>query len=442
MHVDYFGFRENPFPSTPDPRYIYPSATHREALATLQCSFISNRGFTALIATPGMGKTTLLRKFLDQIRATATSVFLFDIDPEFTARELTAYVLRDLGVQVPNSALEMRDVLKEVLISEARAGRKVVLVIDEAQNLSDAALEMVRLMSNFETAQMKLMQIVLAGQPQLDCTLSKPSLLQFRQRISFFCRIDPLSKVETKGYITERLRYSGYQGEPLFSDSALDMVARIAQGTPRIINTLCFNALSLCCALGKRQVDEDVVREVRNDQRLGLAPQSNTVAASDGVLLTQKQAPTEEEPTPPVSEVADLKPHRRGFHLRKALVTTAILSLVVVAAGMSIYRGPASTFSRRSIDRLSGMVHPDLTSTPARDTTIADGTVASPSVFVVARESIGTFMEEQLHRVQTLNPWLTNSNADEAGEKQHPTKSRPKRVTSRIHEAVAKGSAR
>jgi general secretion pathway protein A len=441
MHVDYFGFRENPFPSTPDPRCIYPSATHREALATLRCSYISNRGFTALIATPGMGKTTLLRRFLDQIRSTATSVFLFDIDPEFTARDLTAYVLRDLGAQVPDSTLEMRDAVKEVLISEARAGRKFVLVIDEAQNLSDAALEMVRLMSNFETAQTKLMQIVLAGQPQLDSTLSKPSLVQFRQRISFFCRLDPLSREETGGYIAERLRYSGYNGEPLFSEKALDLVAQTAQGTPRMINTLCFNALSLCCALGKRQIDEEMVREVRNDQRLGLAPPNETPVAARAFVSAPQQRSPEPKPVVREREVPATNRRHRRFSVWKAFFTTAALLFVGIGAAICINPATAGGFARSALDHIFVEAHADSTSAPAGDAAAPVRIAANASMGSVAREYLGNFMEDQLHRLQALNPWLTNANPVEAGKQQLQATPRTKRVTGRTHENNAKRSA-
>jgi len=229
-----------------------------------------------------MGKTTLLFRFLEQIRPTSRTVLLFDIDPEFKPRDLAAYVLRDLGLKVPDSALEVHDLLKEVLVAEAKANRKFVLVIDEAQNLSEAALEMVRLMSNFETSQTKLMQIVLAGQPQLAETLRKPSLLQFRQRISYFCRIEPLSKQETKAYIAERLKYADYKGKALFSDKALDLIADAFRKSGFRLDASMLDkagfefAFYRCVRLCQRFLDipsqhtpasEHVVRAMRMDER-------------------------------------------------------------------------------------------------------------------------------------------------------------------------------
>ena len=215
MLLQYFGFQEEPFGATPDPRCLYPSHTHREALASLKYGFHSNRGFTAMIAPPGMGKTTLLCRFLEDIRETARSVFLFDIDAECEPREFVGYILRDIGITPGNSSAEMHEQLSDALVKETRAGRKFVVVIDEAQNLSDAVLERVRLLTNFETSRGKLMQIVLSGQPQLSDKLMQPSLLQLRQRISTICRIEPLSAEETVAYIDYRLKQAGYEGEPL-----------------------------------------------------------------------------------------------------------------------------------------------------------------------------------------------------------------------------------
>jgi type II secretory pathway predicted ATPase ExeA len=248
MLLRYFGFQEDPFGSTPDPRYLYPSETHREAMASLKYGFFSNRGFTAMIAPPGMGKTTLLFRFLEDIRETSRSIFLFDIDPGCEPREFVGYILRDLGITPGNGSAEMHEQLSEALVRETRAGRKFVVVIDEAQNLSDAVLERVRLLTNFETTRGKLMQIVLSGQPQLSDKLMQPSLLQLRQRISTICRLEPLSAEETIAYIGYRLKQAGYGGEPLFANDALKLIAEASQGTPRTINNLCFNALSLCRA--------------------------------------------------------------------------------------------------------------------------------------------------------------------------------------------------
>ena len=217
-----------------------------------------------------------MRKF----RETARTAFLFDIDAECEPREFVGYILRDIGITPGQSSSEMHEQLSEALVRENRAGRKFVVVIDEAQNLSDAVLERVRLLTNFETSRGKLMQIVLSGQPQLSDKLLQPSLVQLRQRISTFCRIEPLSAEETVAYIDYRLKQAGYNGEPLFTEDALKLIAEASHGTPRTINNLCFNALSLCCALNRKQVDGGMVSEVIAD--LQLSPQSKEPVAAVG----------------------------------------------------------------------------------------------------------------------------------------------------------------
>ncbi len=268
MFRQYFGFSDDPFGATPDPRFLYSSRTHREALASLKYSFLSNRGFTALIAPPGMGKTTLLFRFLEEIQKSARTVFLFNIDSDCGPRELMGQILRDLGISPGATGGEMRDQLSAVLVGDAEAQKRLVVVIDEAQNLSDAALETLRLLSNFETPQAKLMQIVLAGQLQLSEKLLQPSLVQLRQRITMVCHLEPLSAEETAAYIEHRLNFVGYNGDPLFAKDALITLADATQGIPREINNVCFNALSLCCALKRKQVHGHMVEEAIGDQQL------------------------------------------------------------------------------------------------------------------------------------------------------------------------------
>jgi general secretion pathway protein A len=268
MLLRYYGFREDPFGASPDPRCMYQSSTHCEALASLKYGYSSNRGFIALIAPPGMGKTTLLFRFLEEIRQSARTAFIFDIDPQCEPREIVSFILRDIGIVPGRDHAEMHEQLRQAVLSEARAGRRFVVVIDEAQNLSDAALEVVRMLTNFETSRAKLMQVVLAGQPQLSDKLMKASLLQLRQRISTFCRIEPLSIEQTSAYIDHRLRFAGYTGPPLFTADAISRLTEASNGIPRNINNLCFNALSLCCAMQRKQVDGSMVAEAVADQQL------------------------------------------------------------------------------------------------------------------------------------------------------------------------------
>ena len=189
---------------TPDPRYLYPSPTHREALASLSYAIQNGRGFMSIVARPGMGKTTILYQLLTRLEASARTVFLFQTlcRPEDLLRSL----LRDLGIVDNGGDYRMQEQLNEVLLVEARLGRRVVVVIDEAQNLSDSVLELLRCFSNFETTRDKLMQIILAGQPQLREKLALPHLVQLRQRMSIFARLHPFTVEETLLYVRHRLR--------------------------------------------------------------------------------------------------------------------------------------------------------------------------------------------------------------------------------------------
>lgn len=414
MLLQHFGFREDPFGATPDPRCFYHSPTHDEALASLKYGIFSNRGFVALIAPPGMGKTTLLFRFLDGMRDTARSVFLFDVDPQCEPRDLLGYILRDVGITPGQDSAERHDQLKEVLTSEAKSGRQFVLVIDEAQNLSDGALEMVRVLTNFETSRSKLMQIVLSGQPQLSDKLLKPSLVQLRQRISTFCKIEPLSDKETEAYISHRLATAGYDGPALFTPEALTRIVETSHGVPRIINNLCFNSLSLCFALKRKQVDGGMVAEVIADQQLSPSPQ-----AAQAVEI---QLPS------------FLQPQKRSW------VPLTAIPLGVIAASLFILflPGALTTFgSKIPADRQSGnersldaeaMARPAATHEAANVakplTDDANSGIPQFAITVVPHQCLrdismqyfGDFNRDLVHQIQQLNPTLVNPDHIEAGQ--------------------------
>jgi general secretion pathway protein A len=290
MVLDYYGLREQPFGVTPNPRYLYLSPSHREALASLVYGIESGRGFLSLIAPPGMGKTTLLFQLLEQLGSKAKTVFLFQT--QCGSRDFLRNLMADLGMRPEEEdqvVLQAR--LNEILIDELKARRKFVLVVDEAQNLDDSALEFVRMLSNFETPRDKLMHIVLAGQPQLAEKLARPSMVQLRQRISMLIRLRPLGVAETSGYVEHRLRVAGYEGPPLFSSGALSAVASLSGGIPRNINNICFNALSLGYASGRKVVDSGTVREVAVDLDLR-SFMSETVISPPAVQVEPEPLPS------------------------------------------------------------------------------------------------------------------------------------------------------
>ena len=269
MVLDYYNLREHPFGVTPDSKYLFLSPTHREALAAVTYGIEAGCGFVALIASPGLGKTTLLYHAMNQLREKARTVFLFQT--VCTPMDLLRALLTGLGVrEIKGTLIEMQLRLKDVLVEQYRLGKRVVVVIDEAQNLDDSVLELVRMLSNFETQREKLIQIVLSGQPQLAAEkIGSPELVQLRQRVSIVAHLKPFSAEETALYIEHRVRTAGYSLDaPLFARDALAVIVEYSEGIPRNINNLCFNSLSLACALRRKPIDADTVREVVADLNL------------------------------------------------------------------------------------------------------------------------------------------------------------------------------
>ena len=417
MLLQYFGFQQDPFGATPDPRCLYLSGTHREALASLEYGFLSNRGFTAMIASPGMGKTTLLCRFLENTRGAARTVFLFDVDAECEPKELVAYILRDIGITPAQSSSEMHDQLAGAVVKENRAGRKFVVVIDEAQNLSNAVLERVRLLTNFETSRGKLMQVVLSGQPQLSDKLMQPSLVQLRQRISTICRIKPLSTDETVAYIDYRLKLAGYEGEALFTEDALKSITEASGGIPRSINNLCFNALSLCCSLNRKQVDANMVAEAITD--LELNPQAGGPGTIVGDTVTEEPG----KPKQPKPAIRRLK-----FWIPAA----AALLILCVLSALWFTRSWVPWSNAAADERTPGLTVP-LASVPApvaadAGETRAPETVPNNAPFAItvkpdqtlqdiSEQYLGGYNVQRLHQIQALNPKLTDPDHIEVGQK-------------------------
>jgi type II secretory pathway predicted ATPase ExeA len=296
MFLRYFGLSEQPFGMTPDPRYLFMSDSHREALASLIYGIEAGRGFMSLIAEPGMGKTTLLFQLMEHFRDSARTAFLFQT--QGNTREFLANLIADLGMVPDDKDLStLQRQLNEILIQEARLGRRFVLVIDEAQNLEDSVLESVRMLSNFETSRSKLMQIVLAGQPPLADKLALPEHEQLMQRVSIICRLKPFDPKQVAQYIHHRLRTAGFRGREGFTAEALSMIANSSEGIPRNINNICFHALSLAYAKGQKRIDRAIIEEVLGDLELeirevhGVRPRvatweaSNPVSGLEGVTL-------------------------------------------------------------------------------------------------------------------------------------------------------------
>jgi len=265
--LEFYGLREQPFGPTPDPRYLYPSPSHRETATALIRGINSGCAFLALIASPGMGKTSIVTQLLQDLKDTARTAFLFQT--KCTEREFLQYLAADLGIADANgNVASIHAKLNELLVEEAEAGRRVVLVIDEAQNLSESVLEMVRMLSNFETPHRKLLQIVLSGQPQLADKLSRSSMAQLLQRISILCHLKPLTSAEVEGFVNHRLQVAGYLGDSLFPPGTMTSIAKGSRGIPRLINDICFSSLMKGFEMSSQTIDVKIVSEVLSDLNL------------------------------------------------------------------------------------------------------------------------------------------------------------------------------
>ncbi len=259
--LSFYGLQQQPFDVTPDPAYLYFTPSHRAALTSLKEGIEHFRGFMMLVADPGMGKTTLLNRLMEELAESARIVFLFQT--QCTSRELLCFILNELEVDHTGmDVVAMHRALNQALLEEMLRGRRFVLVVDEAQNLSEPVLETIRLLSDFETTHSKLIQIVLAGQPQLADSLMRPSLVQLRQRIAALSNLKPLSVAETAEYITHRLRSAGWTGNALFNDEALETIAQLSGGVPRTINNLCFNSLLGGFRNREEMINADIVKQV------------------------------------------------------------------------------------------------------------------------------------------------------------------------------------
>src|SRR5580700_2710641 len=244
MYLTFFGLNEKPFAITPDPRYLYLSERHAEALAHLLYGINEAGGFVQLTGEVGTGKTTIVRSLLAQTPKNAEIALI--LNPRMTAPEFLLTICEELGIGVPDSSMEslkdLVDILSHYLLRAHGAGRRVVLVVDEAQNLAPAVLEQVRLLTNLETNTQKLLQIILIGQPELRELLARNELRQLAQRITGRYHLDPLSREETAAYVRHRLRVAGATSD-IFNRRALRAIYRVSGGVPRVINIISDRAL-------------------------------------------------------------------------------------------------------------------------------------------------------------------------------------------------------
>ncbi len=242
MYLQYYQLRELPFNITPDPRFLFLSGKHQEALNHLLFGIRERKGFIELTGEVGAGKTTICRKLLEELGPKYRTALI--LNPCLSTTQLLRAVVTELNVGIRKvDRLSCLAALNEFVLDQAKQGNDVVVIIDEAQNLSNELLEQVRLLSNLETDHQKLMQIVLMGQPELREKLAQPGLRQLRQRITVRYHLGPLDLSETAYYIQHRLTLAGANGKPRFDEGAVKLVYKYSRGIPRLINSICDKTL-------------------------------------------------------------------------------------------------------------------------------------------------------------------------------------------------------
>lgn len=263
IYLEHFGLLEPPFSLTPNTGYFLASPGHREALNLLLFALRSGEGFVKVTGEVGTGKTLLCRKLMCQLGSDFVTAYL--PHPPTGADALISTVAEELGFEAPPDRNRALRELTRLLVEMDGAGRRVVLLLDEAQVLPEDALEAVRLLTNIETEKTKLLQVVLFGQPELDHRLAQASLRQLRQRIPFAYRLRPLDRDELEVYVKHRLRVAGQRGSPLFTPAALDVLARASGGIPRLVNVLAHKTLLAAWGRGERGAHAHHVRRAAAD---------------------------------------------------------------------------------------------------------------------------------------------------------------------------------
>ena len=305
MYKEFFGLRANPFNVNPDPRYLYLTRHTEEALACLTYGIQSRKGFVLLTGEVGTGKTTLINKLLEWLRLQqVATAFIFN--SRMNVPQFLDYMMADFGIPCDSkSKSQILQRLYNWLLDRYRAGETAVLIVDEAQNLTDEVLEEIRMLTNLETFTEKLLQIVLVGQPELEAKLKQPQLRQLRQRLTLRAKTHPLTIEETKAYVQQRLRIAGSDGRQIFDGEALSAVHKYSVGIPRVVNLLCEHCLVSAFVDQKATINEIVVDAVARDFDL-----SDNVAS--GAMTV---------PTP-----ATAAPGAERFDLVEALRTLATLA--------------------------------------------------------------------------------------------------------------------
>jgi general secretion pathway protein A len=260
MYRQFYGLRDIPFSLTPDPRFLYFTASHREVMANLHYGIQHGKGLIVATGEVGTGKTTMLRAMLARLDRSVLTAYIFN--PGLTVAEFYHYLATSFGITQYSSRSDLLMKLGKLLMMRHARGLRSVIIVDEAQGLDNKLLEEIRLLLNFETYTEKQLQIILAGQPELRQILNDPALRQLKQRISLRCEIKPLRADEVSAYIRARLKTAGATRLDLFTPEAVALIYRASEGIPRLINNICDNALLTGFAMSTQQITPEIVAEV------------------------------------------------------------------------------------------------------------------------------------------------------------------------------------
>jgi general secretion pathway protein A len=360
LYQTHFGLSQAPFNITPDPSFLYLSASHREGLAQLSYGIRARKGFVVLTGEVGTGKTTLIHALLNDLNGSAHTALIFSTI--VSQADLLRSVCEEFGLVEPKRPLgEIHDYLvslNEFLLESYRKGENCALIIDESQNLSAEVLESIRLLSNFETSKDKLLQILLVGQPELAVRLNSPELRQLKQRVMLRHHLRALSLQECCEYVSNRLKVAGGGDRTIFTPNALENIHSYSSGIPRIVNVLCDNALLTGYALGRKEVDTGIIREVAEDLSITipetrLKPIRQVVNNTNGTGSQASGAGSVEAR----SGIARLEPKPAAVKpMPKSVLSTAFVPasfLNVLIAALTDAMGPMSKIVLR--DQIKGL---------------------------------------------------------------------------------------
>ncbi len=387
MYEQFYGLIEKPFGVTPDPRFLYLSPQHREALAYLQYGLRERTGFVAITGEVGTGKTTLLHALLNELDASTRTAFVFNT--ALTAKGLFRMMAADFGMKTSaGTKTELLLDLHQFLLRQYTQGIQCVLVIDEAQNLNYRLLEEIRMLSNLETDREKLLQIIMVGQPELGAKLAMPKLRQLRQRINARYQIGPLSAEECDQYIAHRLRVAGISQDGPFCREAITEIYRWTNGIPRLINMVCNRALVLGYARGCQQIGLSLIRE------------TVTGLAAQGVL------PEPPESSPPQRQLAAIGKQKSSWPwrtIRHMLAATGLLAAAILCS-LPLNTGESNSELQDAMLLSMGMV-----GTSSWWSVTNDGSYALPDPGPEAPYSVHVASFRDLSRAERLAQSLTKN---------------------------------